>query len=158
MVVLLCRGFSTLKHVKLNMKYPLLERAERGWTWVMRRVSRLESSWPERWRCGETDGRLVSVPHVKATRGHCLMDAMLPPVDMLTVLHSLVPKGSLWLCVYAPRRSFDYLFSWTDFAGNGIHSNRCTWISQLPLNIYTCEWQSGTNEAFCLLYIWDFCI
>lgn len=35
------------------------------------------------------------------------MDVMLPPVDMLTVLHSLISKGSLWLCVYVSRRSFD---------------------------------------------------
>lgn len=40
-----------------------------------------------------------------------LKAVMLPPVDMLTVLHSLIPKGSLWLCVYVSQRSFDYLFS-----------------------------------------------
>lgn len=56
---------------------------------------------------------------------------------------------SVALCMF-PRGHLIYLFSWTDLAGNGIHSNCCTWISQLPLNIYTCEWQSGTNEAFCL--------
>ena len=27
------------------------------------------------------------------------MDVMLPPVDMLPVLHSLISKDSLWLCV-----------------------------------------------------------
>lgn len=52
-----------------------------------------------------------------ATRvGHYFMDVMLPPVDMLTVLHSLISKGSLWLCVYVSRRLFDYLFYRTDFS------------------------------------------
>lgn len=39
-----------------------------------------------------------------------LMDETLPPVDTLTVLHSLISKVSLWLCVYVSQRSFDYLF------------------------------------------------
>lgn len=42
--------------------------------------------------------------------GHYIMDVTLPPVDMLTVLHSLISKGSLWLCVHVSWRSFDYLF------------------------------------------------
>lgn len=32
--------------------------------------------------------------------GHYLMDVMLPPVDMLPVLRSLISKDSLWLCVF----------------------------------------------------------
>lgn len=31
--------------------------------------------------------------------GHYVMAVMLPPVATLTVLHSLISKGSLWLCV-----------------------------------------------------------
>lgn len=113
------------------------------------RVKRLKSNWPGKWHGGLADSEACfCVTRKGSSCGHSLMDAMLPPVDMLTVLHSFIPKGSLWLCVYASRRSFDYLFCWTDLAGNGIHSNCCTWISQLPLNIYTCEWQSGTLEAF----------
>lgn len=94
-----------------------------------------------------------------ATRvGPYFMDVMLPPVDMLTALHSLISKGSLWLCVYVSGGYLIIYFTELILAGNGIHSNCCTRISRLPLNIDTCEWQSGTNEAFCLLYICDFCI
>lgn len=120
-------------------------------------VQRQKSNLSENWQCGPMylESCFCATSGGNSC-GHYLMDVMLPPVDMLTVLHSLISKGSLWLCVYVSQRSFDYLFYWTDLAGNGIHSNCCTWISQLPLNIYTCEWQSGTNEAFCPLYIWDF--
>lgn len=45
-----------------------------------------------------------------ATHVDTSVDLMLPPVDMLTVLHSLISKGSLWLCVYVSPRSLDYLF------------------------------------------------
>lgn len=77
-----------------------------------------------------------------------LTDAMLPPVDTLTVLHSLIPKGSLWLCVHVPQRSFLNCFSreWNPF--QPLHVD-----FPAALNISTCEWQSGTIEAFCLLYI-----
>lgn len=75
------------------------------------RVKRLKSSLPGNWQCGRTDWEACSCVTRKGNScGHYLMDAMLPPVDMLTVLHSFVPKGSLWLCVHVSRRSFDYLF------------------------------------------------
>lgn len=141
--------------VEWTVKYLLWECKEQNSAWVRRKASgdwcAADLKTDEVVGCGRSFGDTPWWLTWTLFNG-----LILPPVDMLTVLQSLVPRGSLWLRVYVPWRSFDYLFYWTDLAGNGIHSNCCTWISQLPLNIYTCEWQSGTNEAFCLLYIWDF--
>lgn len=38
-----------------------------------------------------------------ATHVDTLVDVMLPLVDMLTVLHSLISKGSLWLLCMFPQ-------------------------------------------------------
>lgn len=121
-------------------------------------IRRLKSDLLEHWQGGKMFSECCFCVTCKGNScGHYLMDVMLPPVDMLPVLRSLISKDSLWLCV----------FCFPEVVGLSISLN---WLSRewnlfqrlhvdfpaAPEYIYTCEWQSGTNEAFCLLYIWDF--
>lgn len=92
------------------------------------------------WQCGRN---IREFPFSVTRNGHYVMDVMLPPVAMLTVLHSLISKGSLWLCVCVCFPEVIWLFYWTDWAGNGIHSICCTWISQHPLSQYIYTSVSG---------------
>lgn len=145
-------GFLNIKRVKLNIKYLLLEtsslRLNMGYVEGIRRLKSDLLNTDRVARCSE---RCFCVTCKGHSCGHVRWVWCYLPQIRYQCYVLWFPRVLCGFVCYVSRGHWIGLFHWTDLAGNGIHSNDCTWISQLPLNIYTCEWQSGTLiEAFCL--------